>query len=128
MTKPLSLDLRERVVVAVNDGMSRRQAAERFGVGIASAIRWCQRARENGSPKAAPQGGDRRSRRIEAERDFILEIIEQSRDMTLIELHAQLAARGHSFPVASLWRFFDRHGITWKKRPRTPQNRIGRTS
>ncbi len=128
MTKPLSLGLRERVVAAVDDGMQRRQAAERFGVGIASAILWCQRARESGSPKAAPQGGDRRSRRIEAERDFILEIIEQSRDMTLIELQAQLAARGHSFPVASLWRFFDRHGITWKKRPRTPQNRIGRTS
>lgn len=65
MTKPLSLDLRERVVAAVDDGTSRRQAAERFGVGVASAIRWCKRARDTGSPKAAPQGGDRRSGRIE---------------------------------------------------------------
>ena len=128
MTKPLSLDLRERVVAAVDDGMSRRQAAERFGVGVASAIRWCQRARETGSPEAAPQGGDRRSERIEAERDLILGIVEQSRDMTLVELQAELARRGHSFAVATLWRFFDRHGITWKKRPRTPQSRIGRTS
>ena len=128
MTKPLSLDLRERVVAAVNDGMSRRQAAERFGVGVASAIRWCQRARESVSPKPAPQGGDRRSQRIEAERDLILGIIEQSRDMTLIELKAELAARGQSFAVATLWRFFDRNGITWKKRPPTPRSRIGQTS
>jgi transposase len=48
--------------------------------------------------------------------------------MTLVELQAELARRGHSFAVSTLWRFFDRHGITWKKRPRTPQSRIGRTS
>lgn len=102
MTKPLSLDLRERVVAAVDDGMSHRQAAERFGVGVASAIRWCQRARVSGSPEAAPQGGDRRSQRIEAERNLILGIVERSRDITLIELRAELAACGHSFAVATL--------------------------
>ena len=36
MVKVLSLDLRERVVAAIDGGMSRRQAAERFGVGIAT--------------------------------------------------------------------------------------------
>ena len=41
--KTLSLDLRERVVSAVAAGMSRRQAAERFGVSAASAVRWCAR-------------------------------------------------------------------------------------
>ncbi len=96
--------------------MSPRKAAERFGVGVSSAIRWCKRARDNGSPKAAPQGGDRRSERSEGERDLILGIVEQSRDVTLIELQAELATRGHSFAVATLWRFFDRHGITWKKK------------
>jgi len=115
MTKPLSLDLREGVVAAVDDGVSGRQAGERFGVGVASAIRWCQRARETGSPKAAPQGGDRRSERIEAEHDLILGIVDQSRDMTLIESQAEFAKRGHSFAVATLWRFFDRPGITWRK-------------
>jgi transposase len=128
MAKPLSLDLRERVVAAVDDGMSCRQAVDRFGVGVASAIRCCQRARESGAPKAAPQGGDRRSQRIEAKRDLILEIIERLRNMNLIELQAQLAARDHIFAVATMWRFFDQHGITWKKRPRTPQNRISRRS
>ena len=40
MGSPLSSDLRERVVKAVSEGASRRQAAERFGVSPASAIRW----------------------------------------------------------------------------------------
>ena len=39
MTKPLSVDLRGRVVAAVDAGRSRRQAAARFGVSISSAIR-----------------------------------------------------------------------------------------
>lgn len=48
--EPLPLDLRERVVAAVLGGMSRRQAAERFGVSAASAVRWCRRQKEAGSP------------------------------------------------------------------------------
>jgi len=64
--KTLSLDLRERVVAAVSDGMSRRQAAERFGVSAASAIRWCAREKETGSPAAGKRGGDRWSARIDA--------------------------------------------------------------
>lgn len=127
MTKPLSLDLRKRVVAAVEGGLSRRQAAERFGVGVASAIRWCALARHTGTPRAKPQGGDRRSQRIEAERDLILGIVAETRDITLVELQGELAARGHRFAIGTLWRFFARHAITWKKRLRTPQSRIGQT-
>jgi transposase len=128
MAKPLSMDLRERVVAAVEGGLSRRQAAERFGVGVASAIRWCARVRETGDARPKRQGGDRHSHRIEAVRDLILALVDATRDTTLVELQAELAARGHRFGIGTLWRFFDRHGITWKKRPRTPPNRIGLTS
>lgn len=128
MTKALSLDLRERVVAAVEGGLSCRQAAERFGVGAASAIRWCQRARETGTPKSSPQGGDRRSQRIEAARDLIIGIVDRTGDITLVELQTELASHGHRFSIGALWRFFARHGITWKKRPRTPRSRIARTS
>lgn len=41
MVKALSVDLRKRVVAAVDDGLSRNQAAKRFGVSVASAVRWC---------------------------------------------------------------------------------------
>lgn len=40
MGKPLSIDLRSRLVSAVAGGMSRRSAAQRFGVSAASAVRW----------------------------------------------------------------------------------------
>lgn len=66
MPKILSLDLRLRVVAAVEGGMSRRQAAERFGVSAASAVRWLQRSRAAGLVASRAVGGDRRTARIEA--------------------------------------------------------------
>ena len=63
----LSMDLRRRVVAAIDDeGMSCRRAAARFGVAPSTAIRWHARARETGSPAPKPQGGDTLSHRIEA--------------------------------------------------------------
>ena len=126
--KTLSLDLRARVVAAVSGGMSRRQAAERFGVSAASAIRWCQRQNETGSPASYKRGGDRWSARIDVHKSLILSLVEEACDITLKELQAQLAERGHRFSIGALWRFFDRHEITWKKRPPMRASRIVRTS
>lgn len=125
--KALSLDLRERVVAAVSNGMSRRQAAERFGVSASSAIRWCARERETGSVASRPQGGDRLSARIEAQANLILVLVNETCDITLTELQAKLTERGHCFGIGTLWRFFARHGITWKKRPHMRASRIART-
>ena len=66
MSKPLSVDLRERVVAAVEGGLSRRKAAERFGVSISSAIRWTAQVRRTGDVHPRRVGGDKRSGRIEA--------------------------------------------------------------
>ncbi|WP_394099257.1 IS630 family transposase [Xanthobacter versatilis] len=115
MAKTLSVDLRERVVAAVEGGMSRRQAAERFGVSIASSVRWCALSRQTGSVAPKPRGGDTLSARIEAQGDLILKLVEETSDITLMELQKQLAFHGHRFAIGTLWRFFERHGITWKK-------------
>ncbi len=127
-TKTLSLDLRERVIAAIAGGMSRRQTAARFGVSASSAIRWCAQAETTGSAEAKPRGGDRNSARIEAQAPLILRIVAETCDITLKELQARLAEQGHCFGVSTLWRFFERHGVTYKKRPRTPASRSGRTS
>ena len=127
MGRVLSRDLRDRVVAAVAAGMSCRQAALRFGVSAASAIRWRQLALRHGTPAPKAQGGDRRSARIEAHAGFILAAIETSDDITLVELQALLAERGTPVGIGTLWRFFDRHRITRKKRPRTPPSRIAPT-
>ncbi len=115
MVKSLSDDLRVRVVEAVDAGASRRQAASRFGVSVSSAIRWVRRWRDRGEVRARPQGGDRRSGRIEAQADFILAAVEERPDVTLAELQALLLERGVSVGIGSLWRFFERRGISFKK-------------
>ncbi len=94
MVKSLSDDLRVRVVAAVETGTSRRQAAARFGVSVSSAIRWVQSWRECGDVCAKPQGGDRRSGRIEEQAGFILDQVERTPDVTLAELQALLRERG----------------------------------
>lgn len=116
MTRPLSNDLRRRVIDAVEGGMTRRAAAERYGVAVSSAIKWVQAWRRTGSFEPLPQGGDNRSQRIEAHAEEILSLVEETPDMTLAEIAAHLEAE-HGLKVAqsTVWRFFDRHGITFKK-------------
>lgn len=76
MAKALSVDLRDRVVAAVEGGLSRRKAAERFGVSISSAIRWTALVRSTGAVRPRPVGGDKRSGRIEACAPVILQAVD----------------------------------------------------
>ena len=116
MAKTLSEDLRSRVVAAVEAGASRRSAAERFGVGVATAIRWVRVFRTTGTLTATPKGGDLRSHRIEAFRDVILGMIEAEKDITLVELAAMLGrGQGATFAPSTVHRFLVRHRITLKK-------------
>lgn len=90
MARALSDDLRVRVVKASSDGLSARQAAARFGVGISTAIRWIARAR-TGELTARPQGR-RRGSSLDAHEAFIVALIEERRDITLHEMATQLLA------------------------------------
>ena len=115
MGMSLSNDLRVRVVEAVLAGSSRRRAAARFGVSVSSAIRWVWSWHEHGDVGAKPQGGDRRSGRIEAHAEFLLDQVAQTPDVTLAELQALLRERGVAVGIGTMWRFLDRHGISFKK-------------
>ena len=129
MARGLSLDIRRRVVAAISGGMSCRQAALRFGVSAASAIRWRQLERRQGSCAPGKLGGDRRSGRIEAEAEFILRQVAARPDITLAELTEKLRQeRRLSVGIGTLWRFFDRRRITFKKRRRMPPSRTALTS
>ena len=123
MAKSLSMDLRERVIGAVDEGMSRRRAAERFGVSASSAIRWCQLQRDIGDARPTPQGGDRRSKPIEAEAGRILSLVKETPDITLEEMKAELAEQGLMFSISAIWRFLDRRGLTFKKSRSTRRSR-----
>jgi transposase len=124
MTKALSVDLRRRVIGAIEEGASCRQAAARFGVSASSAIRWHALAKLVGNASPKQQGGDRRSARIEAHAVAILGALERKSDITLADLRAELAERGIAVSVAGLWRFFKRRRITLKKRPGMRPSRI----
>lgn len=127
MTAPLSNDLRLRVVKAIDSGFSRRAAAEKFDVSIASAVRWHQRYRKTGGVQPKPIGGDRYTHRVEVHTRKILGWIDDKRDLTLAEMQARLAREGHHFSITAIWRLLKRHDYTVKKRPHMPTNRNGRT-
>jgi transposase len=126
MSSALSVDLRERVVHAVETGASRHQAAERFGVSLASASRWCGQFAREGHVAPKPMGGDQRSHRIEAHTGLILSLYEAQPGIYLHELRTALAERGVYMAQSSLSRFFKRHGISRKKRQAMRPSRIGR--
>ena len=128
MARALSVDFRDRVVEAIAGGLSRRQAAVRFGVSAASAIRWQQLAAQHGTPKPRQQGGDRRSGKIEAYADLIRGAYEGPPDITLAEFQALLADHDSEVALGTIWRFFDRRGITRKKRRRMRPSRTVPTS
>lgn len=116
MTRPLSMDIRDRLVRAVDGGMTRRSAAKRFGVAASTAIKWVEQWHRTGAVAPRPRGGDHRSQRLEAHAEEILGLIEQTPDITLSEITAHLdEAHGLKAAPSSVWRLLDRHGMTFKK-------------
>jgi transposase len=114
MAKPYSRDLRERVVGAVDGGLSRRRAASLFGVAVSTVIDWIDAFRESGRLTAKPMGGDRNSR-LKGERDWLLARIAAVPDLTLEEIRAELADRGLYVGYGTVWRFFAAEGVSFKK-------------
>ncbi len=127
MPRAYSIDLRERVIGSVAAGTSAREAARRFNVSASTAVKWVQRWRRSGSVAAKPMAGGRRSR-LDQHDDFLMDLIAGEPDMTLEEVRAHLRDRGVSAGLGSVWRFFARHGVSFKKnraRRRTGQGGRG---
>jgi len=115
MAGPYSLDLRARVVAAVEAGETCRQVAARFGVSVASVVKWSQRHRATGSPAAKRMGGYR-DFLLEPERDFILSRLAETPDLSVRALLDELGEqRGKRVCRDTLWRFLRREGLSFKK-------------
>ena len=116
MARPYSMDLRERVVASVEqEGLSRRQAAARFGVGISTAINWVERCEETGSVAPGKIGGHKPKKISGEHRDWLLERCREQ-DFTLRGLVAELAERGLAVDYRSVWEFVHAEKLTHKKR------------
>ncbi len=115
MPKPYSIDLRERVVAAVEtDGLSRRKAASQFGVGVSTAIIWVQRFRKTGSVAPSQMGGYRPKKIQSAHRDWLLERTRE-RDFTLRGLVSELVDRGLKVDYRTMWSFVHAEKLSFKK-------------
>lgn len=116
MTRPLSNDLRRRVVEAVVGGMTRRAAARRYGVGEATAIRWVARWRRTGSWEPDKMGSRSPRSPLDGFREEILALAETQPDVTLSEVVDHLRRRhGVETSTSAVDRFFARCDMTFKK-------------
>ena len=115
MPAPLSNDLRRRIVEAREAGGSVRLVGERFGVAPSSVSNIHSLWRVTESVEPRKMGGDRRSHVIEAHHDWLLELVAETPDLTLAEIRLALNRRGHDFGKGAVWRFFERHRISFKK-------------
>jgi putative transposase len=116
MGKPYSVDLRERVVAAVETGgLSRRQAAARFGVSYSAAIAWVRRNRETGSLAPGQMGGHKPKKISGAHRDWLVQRCRE-RAFTLRGLVAELGERGLTVDYRSVWEFVHAEKLSHKKR------------
>jgi putative transposase len=116
MARPYSGDLRERVVAAVEEeGLSRRQAAARYGVSVSTAIRLVQLFRETGGVAPGKMGGHRPKKLSGAWRDWLIERCRE-KDFTLRGLVAELGERGLKVDYRSVWEFVHAEKLTHKKR------------
>lgn len=127
MARAYSHDLRVRVLDAVGAGLSRRAAALRYRVGIATVIRWAAHATTTGETRAQRQGRPPGSK-LDAHEAFLLALTEEKDDITLAEMQERLRAeRSVSVGLGTLWRFFARRAVTWKKSQHTRPSSLART-
>jgi transposase len=127
MPKSYSEDLRERVIQVVEAGATRHAAAAQFRVSVSSAIRWVQRWRASAEIAAKPRGGS--ASPLEDHEAVLLALAGEQPDLTLDEFCAVLRAREIKTSRVSIWRFFHRHDLSFKKnsaRQRAGARRRGR--
>jgi transposase len=117
MPPPMSLDLRLRIVRAVERGSSIRATARRFAVSPSAAIKLMQRVRATGSPAPARFGGHRRPLLAPYEAD-LKSLVEATPDITLAELQAALERRfGLVAGLSTIHNTLRRIGLRHKKSP-----------
>lgn len=114
MGKPYSMDLRTRVVAAVEGGLSCHEAAWRFNLAASTAINWVRRKKETGNVAPGQMGGHK-PRSIRGEHEvWLLERIQRG-DYTLRGLVAELAERGLKVDYRSVWTFVHEQNQSFKK-------------
>lgn len=127
MAAPLSMDLRRRLVSAVEAGASCNSVAKRFGVSVSTVIKLMQRVRATGSPAPGQMGGWK-DYALAVHEDLVRTLLKERSDLTLEELREALAEEGIAVGRSSVDRFLKARDLTLKKSRSMPPSRTGRTS
>jgi transposase len=115
MTRAYSSDLRQRVIGAVAGGVSATSAAKVFSVSASSAIKWVRQWRLDGRTVPSCLRGHRRAV-LEPHAAWLLDLIGARSDITLEQVRVALRERDIVVSIATVWSFYDRHGISFKKK------------
>jgi transposase len=128
MAGAYSVDLRIRVIEAIEKGLSTRQAAAHFSIGIATAGAWHRLWRKTGDVRPGRLGNPGGSK-LDAHEGYILGLIAAQKDIALHEIAQKLAeTSGVRVRPSTIWYFLDRRGITFKKRQRMLLSKSAKTS
>lgn len=115
MATGYSNDLRERAILLIEAGDTRREAARVLNLGASTTIRWMDRWTTTGSVAAKPGTGHSRSPLAQQGR-WLLDLVAAEPDLTLKEIAARLRSEKKlKTSTTSIWRFFDRNAVTFKK-------------
>ena len=114
MARPLSNDIRERIVRAVTGGMSRNGAADKFETSVSAAVKLLQRYKATGSFEPAQMGGYH-GHKLTPHRAAVEELLRQKPDITLVEMKAELAAQRIRASKSAISRFLIYLGNSYKK-------------
>ena len=115
MPRAYSADMRERVIARVASGGSRREAAEHYDVSASTAVTWMKCFDETGRSAAKPRGGSISP--LEEYADFLLTLVAEQPDLTLDDVVFAMRKQRIAGSRTAVWRFFERHKITFKKKP-----------
>lgn len=112
-----SQDLRGRFLHAIAHGASARAAGRRFALSPTTAIRWAKAWHQHGRQGPKPRGRQLgQGAKLAEHATFLLDLLEERRDITLQEVAGRLAReRGIAAALSTIWRFYAQRGITFKK-------------
>lgn len=114
MPRPLSNDLRARIVKTVDSGSSRNATAKRFTVSVSTVVKLMQAFRATGSHEPKRMGGYRKAI-LAGHKDKVVALVAAKPDATLDELVRQLKAARITVGRSTLARYLDRIGLRFKK-------------
>ncbi|MFV1969282.1 MAG: IS630 family transposase [Pirellulaceae bacterium] len=113
MTKPISMDLRERAMARLAFGESVREVAAALSIAPSSVVKWSQRLRTTGSVAPAQMGGYAPRKIAREHESWLLGRIKSP--FTLRGLAAELSERGLRVDYRTVWNFVHRTGYSFKK-------------